>query len=341
MSSTQFYFHGEENRFQAFINSFQTDQVIVLADANSNGFCLPVLKQYCSIFKSYSTIVIPQGEQAKNLETCTFIWDKLIELNATRNSLLVLLGGGVVTDIGGFAASIFKRGIRFINIPTTLLSMVDASYGGKTGIDYHSIKNHLGTFCNAEAIYINPNFLTTLDNRKVKSGIAETIKHVLISSAPLWNEIQSYNEDNFININTIRKSIDIKINLVTQDPFDEGVRQVLNFGHTIGHAIESYSLTTNSPLLHGEAVMLGMLYELNICHSKFNFPIQVIHEFKFLLDKFFPHLSNTYSFNELKPYLQQDKKNNNGIRMSLLRAIAMPALQTLVSESEITSSLQS
>lgn len=316
---TSIYFDGMEDNFNQFLLQTKHQHIVLLADANTHGFCVHRLMNSLPVLKKAQLIVVPQGESNKTLETCCLIWDKLDEYQAGRSTLLINIGGGMITDLGGFAASVYKRGIDFIHIPTTLLSMVDACYGGKTGIDYHHIKNHLGTFSHPLAIYIRPQFLETLDSRILVSGIAESIKHALIASEHWWNDMQVYTLNDFISSDAIRRSVDIKRNLIAQDEKDENERQRLNFGHTLGHAIESYALDIGIQLYHGEAVMLGMFHEIFISERLLDLSPKVSQEFQHLFHTFFPDLKLNYTFQDLEPFLIRDKKAEHGVNMSLLK----------------------
>ena len=317
---SQCFIQGQENELLDFISKKKYTQFIFLVDANTNGFCLHVLFKLFPSWRNTHRIIIPQGEQHKTLEIASLIWDQLEELQCQKSTLLINVGGGMITDIGGFAASVYKRGIDTLNIPTTLLAMTDAAYGGKTGIDYHNIKNHLGTFHHPIALYIHPLFLQSLDNRILFSGIAETIKHALLDAGDWWHKMQDYTLENFLSVDTIMQSLQIKIAIVEQDEKDVSIRQTLNVGHSIGHAIESYALQTNNPLLHGEAIMLGMMYEAKISEQLLGLNGRVYHQLQKLQKRFFLFLHAQYKYSELLPFLLHDKKNNDGIRMSLIQA---------------------
>ena len=233
--------------------------------------------------------------------------------------------------MGGFAASTYKRGIDFLNIPTTLLAMVDASAGGKTGINFGGIKNFIGTFQSSIATYINPIFLNTLSNRHLLNGTVEMIKHALLHSEKLWNEVKNYSLNEFISINTIQESIAIKQQVVEQDFNDIGIRQSLNIGHTIGHAIESYSYQTATPLLHGEAITLGFIHEQLIAESILNADSTIRKELIALKERLYTTLNFTYSFDNIISNLLQDKKNSSAIKMGLLQSVANCKIKEVVS----------
>jgi 3-dehydroquinate synthase len=235
--------------------------IFVLVDKNTLQHCVPFLKTALNSI-TYHLFSIEPGEESKNLETCNDIWKWLISHNADRHSLLVSLGGGVVTDIGGFCAGTFMRGMPFLHIPTSLLGMADAAIGGKQGIDFHGFKNYIGIIEQPLLIWIDPHFLLTLDKKELKSGFAEVVKHALIKDVSLFKYIENSVGIEAIEWGSIlRKSALIKSSIVITDPMEKGIRKALNFGHTIGHAFESHCLRSGFPLAHGEAVAIGMLAE--------------------------------------------------------------------------------
>lgn len=243
-----------------FLSTYAQRKVIVLTDEHTRAFCLEKIRPMLP--SDVLEISIPAGEIHKNLNTCQFIWGKLLEFGINRNDLMINLGGGVVGDMGGFCASTYKRGIDFIQIPTTLLSMVDASIGGKLGIDFNGVKNSIGVFKDPRAVFVDPFFLDTLPKRELRSGFAEIIKHSLISDILLWRQISSiniYKENNWTPI--IIDSLKVKQKIVVDDPFEKSIRKALNFGHTIGHGIEGVMLHKENSLLHGEAIAIGMVIE--------------------------------------------------------------------------------
>lgn len=307
---------------------------IVLVDAKTNGFCLPVLKQILPSLRYAEVIIIPDGETNKNWNILQLIWEELTRLGAGRNTLLIALGGGVLSDMGGFAASAFKRGIPSMYIPTTLTAMVDAALGGKTGIDWMGYKNLIGSFYPASLIYIQPRFLRTLSQDHINSGMVEMWKHALIDSAHAWQEIQTCTPPDLIHPDKIKSSIAIKQRLVELDPFDRKERQALNLGHTIGHAIEAYRLQ-RQPLMHGEAVLLGLILECALAENILGLAPTIRQELISLKARYFPNLILNCTPEDLIPWLLQDKKNDDGIRMSLLRAPGQVALQQLVTLEEI------
>ena len=235
-------------------------QVAILVDENTKRDCLSKLPQ----IENALIIEIKSGEEYKNISTCSFIWEQLTINNFDRNALLINLGGGVIGDMGGFCATTYKRGLEFIHIPTTLLAMVDASVGGKLGIDFKGFKNQIGLFNNPKAVLISSEFLETLAESELKSGFAEVVKHALISDNSLWLKLKNTPFTDLDWEDIIDTSVQIKNKIVLADPFEKGERKKLNFGHTFGHAIESYYLEKRTPISHGEAVFMGMILETKI-----------------------------------------------------------------------------
>lgn len=243
---------------QEFLKHRHYSSIIVLVDENSHRHCLPKL----TIDGPVTLIKISSGEQYKTIATCQNIWSALVNSGADRHSLMINLGGGVIGDMGGFCASTYMRGIDFIQIPTTLLSQVDASIGGKLGVDFMGLKNFVGLFNNPEEVIVDPQFLNTLDPAEFRSGYAEMVKHALIKNDQIWHRLtlpKNWKEQKWSE--EIYDSILIKKDVVQQDPTEKGLRKILNFGHTIGHAVESLSFETDKPFLHGEAIAIGMICE--------------------------------------------------------------------------------
>ncbi|CAN0054518.1 unnamed protein product, partial [Chrysoparadoxa australica] len=245
------------------INQLTPDKVAILVDEHTSEHCLPLIEK-----GKHLVIETQSGEINKNLHTCEFIWRQLTEAGFSRRSLLVNLGGGVIGDMGGFAASTYKRGIRFINFPTTLLAMVDANVGGKLGIDFMGFKNHIGLFNDPEKIMVFEAFLKTLPRRELRSGYAEVIKHGLIMDQSYWETIKTANFPSLDWKKVIQRSIEIKSAVVLEDPKENGLRKILNFGHTLGHAVETWYLNHEKSLLHGEAIAVGMILEAHISMQK-------------------------------------------------------------------------
>lgn len=334
MIENSIYFEGDEEFFSQSISQPFTHRILV-AEARTNGFCVPLVRTLIPELKKADLIVLPAGEENKTLDTCSLLWSELVRRHIDKHTILVAVGGGMLSDTLGLAASLYKRGIAFASIPTTLLAMVDAAHGGKTAIDFEGIKNTIGSYHTPVSTYVNPIFLHTLPERVVNSGIAEMIKHALLDETNTWNEVKKYTLDQFKQLTSIKKSISIKNNFVSKDPYDQGIRQALNFGHTLGHAIESASLHTSNPLLHGEAIMLGMELELQLSCSLLGFEAHIFQEYKRLREALFPFLTFEFNPDTLLHYLKHDKKNDNQTRMSLLQSIGNPAIQCAVSNSEI------
>lgn len=289
----------------------------MLVDGNTRVHCLPKIK-----LPQHVVIEIEPGEENKTLATCEQVWDKLTSSKFTRKSLLINLGGGVIGDMGGFIAATFKRGIRFVNIPTTLLSQVDASIGGKLGVDFGALKNHLGIFREPDQVIVNTNFLATLPKREIRSGFAEVIKHALISDSKQWDFLKSKRIEGLDLDELIPSSIAIKNKVVNADPMEQGLRKILNFGHTLGHALESHFLHTPSRLLHGEAIAIGMILESHLSLQKGWINADMYEEIKeyitgiFTLPKILPDLAL------LEDSLLQDKKNDAlGVSFSIINGI--------------------
>ncbi len=294
--------------------------VLLLCDENTFACCLPLLKNVKALHDA-QTIVIAPGEVHKNLETCRNIWEALIRGRAERNSLLINLGGGVIGDMGGFCAATYKRGMPFVQIPTTLLAQVDASIGGKLGIDFGQVKNSIGVFSNPLAVCVDSRFLSTLSRRELRSGFAEIIKHALIADADQWATIRGISSlENLYWDAFISPSLEIKRRIVEADPYERGLRKALNFGHTVGHALEGHLLQGNDPLLHGEAVAAGM-----ICECFLSWKAGLLAESD--RDLIAEYLFALYGLQPLQPkdfdaflhLMQNDKKNERGrINFSLI-----------------------
>jgi 3-dehydroquinate synthase len=301
-------------------------KIFVLTDSNTYQYCLPAFLQQMSTEVAIEIIEIEPGEENKTIETCIQVWEVLAELGADRKSIMINLGGGVVTDLGGFVASTFKRGIDFINLPTSLLAMVDASIGGKTGVDLGSLKNQIGVINNPKAILIDTAFLETLPQEELRSGLAEMLKHGLIADKSYWNnfiDMAGLTTDDLGEL--IRQSIIIKDTIVQKDPHEKGLRKILNFGHTMGHAIESYFLghSVKKTLLHGEAVAIGMILEAFFSLEKKLISAGEYIEIKSVIGSVFEKISFTPDdINTIIGLLVHDKKNEFGeVNFVLLEGI--------------------
>jgi 3-dehydroquinate synthase len=310
----------------AFIDENKYSNIFILADTHSNDYCLTRFLPLLATDKNIEIIEIESGESEKNINTCVEIWSILTELGGDRNSLLINVGGGVITDIGGFVASTFKRGIDFIHIPTTLLAMVDASIGGKNGVDLGSLKNQVGVINVPKMLLIDTEYLATLPQNEMRSGLAEMLKHGLIFDAAYWNEFKDLGNLDFADFDQlIYRSIEIKNEIVMQDPTENGIRKALNFGHTLGHAIESYFLENEAKktLLHGEAIAAGMILESYISWQKKLLSAVEYLEIKNVINSVFKTI--VFEEKDLAPILDlliHDKKNEYGkIQFALLDGI--------------------
>jgi len=306
------FFENNLESLAKFVTSRAYSQILVLVDRNTNDHCLPILQSALSEITDYDIIEIDPGEENKNIDFCIGVWKTMLDFGADRKALMINLGGGVVTDIGGFAASTFKRGIDFIQIPTTLLSQVDASVGGKTGIDLDHIKNIIGTFTQPQAVFISGKFLETLDDRQMRSGFAEVIKHGLIRDKELFFRVKDIDLSSDPLDDIIFRSVEIKNEVITQDPTESGLRKILNFGHTVGHAVEAYSLIHDeNPLLHGEAIALGMICEAYIAHKINGLSAEDLTQVVASFDSRFERYTFTEEiYPELIALMQNDKKND-------------------------------
>lgn len=299
-------------------------RLYVLTDSNTLGKCLPVFESIAEQAQKAEIIEIPAGEENKDLDICKGIWQSLLELGADRDSVLINLGGGTVTDLGGFCASAYMRGIRFFNIPTSLMGMADAGFGGKNGIDLEGVKNMIGTFAIPQGVYIYPPFLETLPEKELQSGFAEIIKTALIADEDLWEQIIRKNYQAVTNwLPLIRKSAAIKMSVVEMDPVETGLRKVLNFGHTIGHALEARSRqVSKKPLTHGEAVAAGLICESYLSWKSLGLPESLLGTVSDVVLENFPWKSLPGGYEELAALMQNDKKNAEGnIHFTLIAGI--------------------
>ena len=319
------------------------DKIFILTDQTTHDMCLPKLQNFLCL-KGAQSIVIKAGDTNKTLDSLAEVWMALSQGGATRHSLMINLGGGMVTDLGGFAASTFKRGIDFINIPTTLLAMVDASVGGKTGINFGGLKNEIGVFSDSKFVIINTQFLDTLDHDNICSGYAEMLKHGLISDNKHWVELVGFNlaQPDLAQLQRmVAESIKVKERIVTEDPHEHGIRKALNLGHTVGHALESFAMKHGRPVLHGYAVAYGMVCELYLSARKTDFPTDKIHQtVRFILDHYgrLPYTCDDYP--ELLELMRHDKKNTSGIiNFTLLGGIGDIRINQTATKEEIEEAL--
>lgn len=312
--------------------------VFLLTDSNTLKYCRPFLMKQVPESENWKIITIPAGEDHKNIESCTAVWEQLSDLGADRKSLLINLGGGVVTDLGGFVASTYQRGIHFINIPTTLLAMVDASVGGKTGVDLGVLKNQIGVINQPQMVLVDSGYLNTLSQRELTSGFAEMLKHGLIQDFSYWTELTKIRPEQ-VDQKLIHISVAIKNKIVQEDPTEQHIRKILNFGHTLGHAVESYFLnsTEHESLLHGEAIAIGMILEAYLSTEVAGLSRTACDEIKTGLLKYFPKVSisadEQYEIGEL---LRFDKKNAHGtVYFSLLESLGKACFNKEVSDEMI------
>ena len=290
-------------------------------------------------------ITIPDGDENKTLATVTRVWNEMERMGVTRHSLVVNLGGGMVTDLGGFAAATFKRGVRFINVPTTLLSAVDAAVGGKTGINYHELKNEIGAFAPASDVIVSTRFFDTLPIEEMKSGFAEVIKHAMLSDRDEFHRLLDYDFTAPIDhddlLERLRRSVQVKVGIVARDPNEQGERKALNLGHTVGHAFESLAMKRGKPVPHGYAVAWGLVTEAVLSHLKLNFPSEDVHLLgNFVRDNYrdFPFTCDDYD--ELLALMRHDKKSRDGeITCTLLTAIGDYRIDQNVTPDDVTAAL--
>ena len=328
--STNYSIFFKEDTYQKLYNYLidnKTSTVFVLVDENTRKFCLPILRKKINDNIRLEVLEIKAGEVHKNINTCSEVWKTLTKFEADRKSILINLGGGMVSDLGGFVASTYKRGIRFINIPTTLLSMVDASVGSKTGVDLDNLKNLIGLFSDPEMVLIDTTYLETLTAQEMRSGMAEVIKYGLTFDNDLLVKVKNdkWKKNNDLN-DIIYRSILIKNDVVLKDFKEKDLRKVLNFGHTVGHAIESYFLNhiTLPSLTHGEAIAIGMVIEAYISHKKYNFPIEELESLKYYIHKTFGKtIIPQANYDDILELMKHDKKNSNGnINYILLKNVS-------------------
>ncbi len=322
-----------------FFSNHSYSGTAVLVDENTLSACYPLIE---GILPEHHVIQIHSGEDHKNLDTCSLIWGDMTNAALDRNALVINLGGGVIGDMGGFCAATYKRGVHFINIPTTLLAQVDASIGGKLGIDFSGFKNHIGLFREPGKVFIYPGFLNTLSKRELRSGFAEVIKHCLIADREMFETIRTLELEQIDWESVIPHSVMIKYHVVCEDPGEKGLRQILNFGHTVGHAIESYYLEkTNTRLLHGEAVAIGM-----VCESWLSMKKTGLSEIE--LQNIADYLNHIFQFKKIpesdiaaiSDIANQDKKNIRGvIKCSLLERTGKCTYNIRITLNEIMESI--
>ena len=324
-----------------WVSTHHYSSVFVLTDVNTQSHCLPRFKQDAHF--EFTALNMPAGEEHKHINTCVSLWDSLSALGADRKSLLINLGGGVVTDLGGFVACTFKRGIDFINIPTSLLAMVDASVGGKTGIDLGPLKNQVGIIEEPKLVLIDTIYLDTLPEQEYRSGYAEMLKHGLIQEPKYFETLSNFLDRDAI-LPHIHHSVEVKAKVVNEDPYEHGLRKILNFGHTLGHAIESHFLVSpnKTRLLHGEAIAIGMVLEGFLSAELTGLPLADAKHIKSVFEKIYPVVSfDDETITTVISLLTHDKKNENGnVLFVLLEAIGKPVWNQSVSDELIRKSFE-
>lgn len=298
------------------------DRLFVLTDTTTERLCRPLLA-HCPPVRQAVGIVIGSTDTHKNLETLSHVWKSLSDGQATRRSLLINIGGGMVTDLGGFAAATFKRGISFYNVPTTLLAMVDAAVGGKTGINFNGLKNEVGCFREADTVVIDTEFLRTLDDRNLRSGFAEMLKHSLLENRTMWADHLHFDLENpdYAHLQRlVEQSIGCKSRIVQADPHEHGIRKALNLGHTVGHAFESFAMERQRPILHGYAVAYGLLCELFLSAAHAGFPMEAMRQtVAFIRANYGQFAFTCEDYEHLYSLMKHDKKNAGGqINFTLL-----------------------
>lgn len=338
MPSEIIFTANPEASLQAFLSKRNYSSIVLLVDEHTRKHCLPV---FSAISTKVHLIEIKSGEEEKTLQTCVHIWSKMTSFGLDRKAVMINLGGGVIGDMGGFCASTYKRGIDFIQIPTTLLSQVDASVGGKLGIDFEHYKNHIGVFNEPQAVIISSRFLQTLDERELRSGFAEVIKHALIADLDAWNSIKHKTLKDQVWDEVIPHSVNIKFKITTEDPLEKGLRKVLNFGHTLGHAVESYFLEKRNRILHGEAIAIGMITEAYLAMKKGFITKDALNEIERYILSIYGHVEvPQHIFHELIELTRQDKKNEQGhVLFSLLEQLGKANYNITVSDEDMKESL--
>ncbi len=331
--------HNLKASLDDVLNASNYSKIAVIVDENTEEHCLPILQP---LLPSGTGVVrIKSGEENKTLATCGHIWQELTDMAFDRKALVINLGGGVIGDMGGFCASTYKRGIDFIQIPTTLLSQVDASVGGKLGVDFNELKNHIGVFRRPNAVLINTEFLKTLDPREVRSGYAEVIKHCLIADKDRWDRLKQkgLEEQDFDEL--VEHSIKVKADITTADPLEKGLRKILNFGHTIGHAVESFYLPTEKKLLHGEAIAVGMIAEAYLSFQRGFITEEDCQEITdYILSIYGKVEIPVADYEHIVPLTLQDKKNEGGtVLASLLDEIGKANFNQAIGKEDIEAGL--
>lgn len=329
---------------QAFFAPLRYDKLFILTDTNTHEKCYPLIQDIPAL-QNAPVITVQAGDTHKDIGQVADIWSRLSNEGASRNTLLVNLGGGMITDMGGFAGATFKRGIRTVNIPTTLMASVDAAVGGKTGVNFNGLKNEVGSFYPPECVFIDCEFLRTLDHDNLLSGYAEMIKHALISTMENYASVLSFDLGGPIDYRLLNgmvaQSVAVKERIVAEDPKEHGIRKALNFGHTIGHAYESLSFKKERPLLHGHAVAAGLVSELYLSHKVCGFPMDKLSQVVYYLkENYPPFLFDCHDYDALYELMTHDKKNEAGIiNFTLLGQVGDVRINQQINKSIILESL--
>lgn len=331
-----------QSELQDFLQSVKYDKLFVLTDSNTLALCLPMLKEVPQL-QGAPVITVEAGDTNKNIEQVTAIWMRLCNEGASRNSLLLNVGGGMITDMGGFVAATFKRGIHSVNVPTTLMASVDAAVGGKTGINFNGLKNEIGSFYPPLCVLIDSSFLKTLDRDNLLSGYAEMVKHALISNMETYHAILSFDLDlvDYTLLNQmVAQSVAVKERIVEEDPKEMGIRKALNLGHTVGHAYESLSFRKGRPVLHGHAVAAGLVSELYLSYKKCGFPMENLSQVVYYLKKYYPpFFFNCDDYEALYELMTHDKKNEGGIiNFTLLSQVGEVQINQSVTKEKVLES---
>lgn len=335
------------NELGKFIDKNNYDQVLILADRNTETSCLPLLRSECPCLEHCATYIVEPEDEHKTPEALIEVWRFLCRQEASRSSLLVLLGGGVVTDLGGMAAATFHRGMDFVNVPTTLLGMVDASTGGKTAVNLDGVKNQVGVFQKPAAVILDSRFLDTLSARELKSGYAEMVKHALLTDRSTFlyytreDALEEFIHDHDHMNDTILASIMKKVEIVDQDPLEKGPRKALNIGHTIGHALESFSLQIGKEVPHGYAVAWGLVAELYLSMARLNFPKDLLRRASYFVRDHYEGLDlGCQDYDTIYDLMKKDKKNHHArINFTLMKDAGSFLIDQQVSKDEVFESL--
>lgn len=328
-----------------WVKTAAPSRLFVITDTNAARLVMPRLKEESVSIAQATEIIVPAGEEHKSLDTLADIWSRLCSGGATRSAAVINIGGGVITDMGGFAAATFKRGIRFVNVPTTLLAAVDAAVGGKTGIDFNGLKNEIGAFAPADAVIISTRFFRTLPASELRSGYAEMIKHALLAGDGSFDRLisaqpETMGDDELLEL--VRQSVLVKKDVVTKDPTEKGLRKALNLGHTPGHAFESLALEKGCPVPHGYAVAWGLVTDLVLSHLKLGFPSSTLREVaRYVLETYGVPDINCADYPRIVGFMRHDKKNagDGTISFTLLSAPGQVDVNRTADEQEITAAL--